>query len=97
MGGIFISYRRDDSRDAALRIRERLLARFGKDRLSPSIFLDTESLTYGEDFLERIKQEIATCSVQLVVIGPGWLTLENDHGRRLDQPDDIVRCQQPHA
>ena len=90
MGSIFISYRRDDALAEAHKIRDILVARLGKDRLSPSIFLDTTSLTYGEDYRARIHREIVDCAVQLVVIGPSWLTVTNEHGRRLDQPDDIV-------
>jgi hypothetical protein len=36
-------------------------------------------------------QAMSTCEVLLAVIGPEWLTATDAAGRRLDNPDDLVR------
>ncbi|MEJ6005672.1 toll/interleukin-1 receptor domain-containing protein [Paucibacter sp. AS339] len=86
--GIFISYRRDDSRHVAGRLAEDLAQSFGAD----SIFRDIEGISLGLDFTQSLDSALASCSVMLVLIGPNWLTIQNAKGqRRLDQPDDWIR------
>jgi hypothetical protein len=87
MGKIFISYRRDDSDKTCEAIYQRLTARFGKG----SVFRDTYSIPFGEDFRQYIIRELQQCDIQLVVIGPRWLTISEGRQRRLDNPDDLVR------
>lgn len=90
MAGIFISYRRDDSRHAAGRLADDLGAVFGAD----SIFRDIESIAPGVDFEVALDQALASCAVMLVVIGPRWATLTDREGRRrLDQPGDWIRIE----
>ena len=87
MGGIFISYRREDSAAWAGRIWEHLKEAFGTER----VFMDVDSLNLGEDFLEVIERYIAATDVMLVVIGQRWLDAVDGEGRRrLDLDGDFV-------
>jgi TIR domain-containing protein len=89
-GGIFISYRRDDSRHAAGRLVDRLTRSFGKDR----IFMDVDAIEPGLDFEKVINSNLAESAVLLAVIGSGWISAQGDDGkRRLDNPDDLVRLE----
>lgn len=88
MSKLFISYRRADSAATCDRIYERLVAHFGRD----SVFKDIHSIGPGSDFRQVIQQVIAQCNVQLVLIGPQWLSIKDERGRRrLDDPADLVR------
>jgi hypothetical protein len=89
-GGIFISYRRDDSRHAAGRLVDRLAQTYDRDQL----FMDVDAIEPGLDFLKVINEKVAACDVLLAVIGPTWLDARNQSGaRRLDDPDDFVRLE----
>jgi hypothetical protein len=90
MSGIFISYRRDDSRHAAGRLGDDLAAVFGPAR----IFRDVESIDPGVDFEVALEHALKGCAVMLVVIGPRWLSITDKDGRRrLDQPGDWIRTE----
>ena len=82
MGKIFISYRRDDSDSTCDAIYRRLAARFGKS----SVFRDTYSIPFGEEYRQIMNRELEQCDVQLVVIGPQWLSIGTEQQRRLDDP-----------
>ena len=87
MGGVFINYRGEDSQTCAALLDRELSERFGKDR----VFLDSRSIPVGEDFVEVMLGRLRTCSVLLVVIGPHWLTLTDQAGRRrIDSPADWI-------
>jgi TIR domain len=89
-GGIFISYRRKQSKDFAGRLSDRLADRFGEGQ----VFMDVDAIEPGVDFAEEISHAVAACKVLLAVIGPGWLTAADERGRRrLDNPDDFVRLE----
>ncbi|HEX4410791.1 MAG TPA: toll/interleukin-1 receptor domain-containing protein [Xanthobacteraceae bacterium] len=70
-GGIFISYRRLDSKSEARSICQRLEKAFGKRK----VFIDVDSIRPGEDFQSVLKNDLEQCSVMLAVIGPRWLEL----------------------
>jgi TIR domain len=90
MGGIFISYRRDDSGPYAGRLRDTLSQHFGAEQ----VFRDIDSVDPGERFPRLIEQEVGSCDALLALIGPGWLAITDDAGRRrLDDPDDFVRLE----
>src|SRR3954447_10436675 len=92
MPGIFISYRREDSVAWAGWIRERLTQRF----IPPEwqIFMDIDSVIYGDDFVDAIQQAVGSCDALIAVIGPHWLTAADEHDRRrLDIPEDFVRLE----
>jgi predicted glycoside hydrolase/deacetylase ChbG (UPF0249 family) len=89
-GGIFVSYRRQESKHFAGRLYDRLAHRFGKGQ----VFIDVDAIELGVDFAEAISRAVAACQVLLAVIGPSWLTITDEQGRRrLDDPDDIVRLE----
>ena len=87
MHSIFISYRRADSGGYAGRLDERLAAAFGREH----VFIDIDSISYGEDFVDSINRTLQECEIVLVLIGPHWLTATDGTGaRRLDSPTDTV-------
>jgi hypothetical protein len=89
-GGVFVSYRRQESSHLAGRLYDRLADRFGEGQ----VFIDVDTIEPGVDFAEEISSAVAACEVLLAVIGPTWLTAVNELGRRrLDDPDDIVRLE----
>ena len=90
MAGVFISYRRDDSAEAARRIFDGLAARLGAER----VFIDAVTLEPGQDFAAAIQEKVGFCDALVAVIGPRWLTCTGPDGRRrLDEPDDWVRLE----
>lgn len=89
MSGIFISYRRQDSRGDAGRLATDLKAAFGEEQ----IFRDIETIEAGSDFAKAIGDAVGSCDVLLAVIGPSWLTTSDKNRRRLDDPDDFVRLE----
>ncbi len=88
MSRVFISYRRADSAQAANKLYRHLSMRFGKDL----IFQDVDDIKPGDDFLEVIDQELASCQVFLILIGPHWL-IDAQGQRRLDDPNDVLRME----
>lgn len=84
---IFISYRRDDAAANAGRLFDWLVRQFGREH----VFLDTDKIAGGDEFPRVLAERLAATDVLLAVIGPEWLTVADQHGRRLDQPDDFVR------
>ncbi len=88
MPRIFLSYRRQDSIGVAGRIYDRLRAHFGND----AVFMDIDSIPFGEDFREHIDAAVSQCDVVLAVIGSKWAGEAGAH-RRLDDPRDFVRIE----
>lgn len=89
MGGIFISYRREDTAGYARSLTEALGSRFGED----AIFRDVDTLGPGVDFPEAIAEAVQQCDVLVALIGDKWLTAEKAGRRRLDDPRDFVRLE----
>jgi hypothetical protein len=87
MKKIFICYRTADAPYAATLIDQVLTPHFGPG----AVFRAARSIDVGDDFEEKIFEAIRTASVALVVIGPNWLDARDENGRRLDDPDDMVR------
>ena len=86
-GKIFINYRRDDSIGMAGRLHDRLAHTFGRAKL----FMDVDHIPVGTDFVAHLNSQVAECDDILVVIGPNWLGVKDESGRRrLDDPDDFV-------
>lgn len=89
-GGIFVSYRRQDSRHAAGWLVERL----GKTYAREQLFLDIDNIEPGVNFVKVLSDQVQACDVLLAVIGPQWLDSRDEKGqRRLDNPKDFVRIE----
>lgn len=89
---LFISYRRDDETAAAVagRLFDRLTAEFGEQ----SVFMDIDRIRSGADFVDVLRQTVATCHGLVAMIGKKWLALTDVSGRRrLDDPKDWVRIE----
>jgi hypothetical protein len=87
---IFISYRREDSREITGRICDRLNSEFGKQ----AIFRDVDSIPAGVDFRNHITKTIDQCCMLVAIIGDKWLTAKNKRGeRRLELQNDHLRVE----
>lgn len=90
MSGIFISYRRADAQGWAGRLGEDLARAFG----DVAQFFDLASIAPGADFVVEIERAVASADAVLVLIGPRWLDLRDEHDiRRLDDPNDVVAAE----
>jgi hypothetical protein len=84
---VFINYRHEDTEEAALRLYDRLAARFG----SENVFLDLKTLEAGTKWLEEIKQHGASGSAFLALIGRSWLaTLKERERATSAEPGDYL-------
>ncbi len=89
-GRILINYRREDSLGSAGRLYDRMVDHLSREQ----VFMDVDAIEPGVDFVEVIEHAIKNCDVFLAVIGPNWLTVTDDEGkRRLDNPNDFVRLE----
>jgi hypothetical protein len=87
---IFLNYRRDDSSGYALSLYRDLVDHFGADQ----VFMDIDTISPGENFVERIEETMSTCDVVVALMGRDWLTAADEKGgRRLDDPKDFVRLE----
>jgi hypothetical protein len=85
-GNIFICYRHEDSSAYAGWLADALGRQFGKGM----VFRDVNSQR-GLDYRHQVGEAIGTCAVLLAVIGPMWLRVQDDSGRRrIDHPRDLV-------
>ena len=89
-GGVFISYRRDDSGGFAGRIYDRLSSRLGRE----NVFFDVDAIPPGRDFVDVLSERVGKCDALLAVIGKHWvLSADSENRRRLDDPQDFVRIE----
>jgi hypothetical protein len=85
--GVFLSYRREETKHVAGRLADRIAERF----TSSQIFVDVDSIPPGVDFTRATQEAIDRSGVLLALIGPRWTTIEDAEGRRrLDDPEDFV-------
>jgi hypothetical protein len=90
---IAISYRREDSLPITGRLYDRLQAEFGRGK----VFMDFDSIPYGVDFREHIKEMIDQSKVLVAMIGPDWVGKRKHRERRIDDPTDFVRIEIAYA
>lgn len=89
MAGVFISYRKDDTRPWALALHDHLARVFGERQ----VFFDVDSLGAGQ-WRAQIDDALNRSAVVLVLVGPRWLTAADDAGRRrLHLADDVHRAE----
>jgi hypothetical protein len=85
---IFINYRDDDDRFAALLADDRLRAVFGH----ANVYRDGRRPAGAEPFPPELWRRVSASRVVLPFIGKQWLTLRGGSGgRRIDEPRDFVR------
>lgn len=81
---IFVNYRRGDAPDSTGRLHDRLEQEFSAE----TVFMDVEGhIKPGDDFIEVIREQVRTCDILLVVIGPRWMELLQ---KRKEAGDDFV-------
>lgn len=85
--GVFISYRRIDSNNIAGRIYDKLIGQFGE----ATVFKDTYSIEYGDNFLSRIEDALSGCKILIPVIGNNWL--KKGKKRFFDNSNDFVKLE----
>src|SRR3954467_1374908 len=99
---VFISYRRDDAKHLAGRIRDELRRSVGD---LGEVFLDVHSTELGSDYRVQIERALDRSRVMIVVIGENWLDARPKASawskflpwpnlfrpkRRADAPNDLV-------
>ncbi len=90
LGGVFISYRREDSGGYAGRIYDRLRSRLGQD----TVFFDVDAIPPGRDFVEVLSERVGKCDALIAIIGRHWASsVDGESRRRLDDPNDFVRIE----
>jgi hypothetical protein len=88
--GVFISYRRSDAGPYARLLQVQLSRRLP----GTPVFMDLDSIDAGADFAEAIESGVQSCRALVALIGPRWVTVSDEQGRRrLDDPDDYVRLE----
>ena len=89
-GGVFISYRREDSGGFAGRIYDRLVTRLGND----NVFFDVDAIPPGRDFVDVLSDRVGRCDALVAIIGRQWVSsVDGSNRRRLDDPNDFVRIE----
>src|SRR6266568_3082735 len=84
----FISYRRQDSSAASRWLYQTIQRTNGPI----SAFMDTESIRMADDWPQQIDRALRSATVVIAVIGPSWLRISDEYGRRrIDKEDDWVR------
>ena len=86
---IFLCYRREETYWFARTLCDRLGTHFGKEH----VFMDVDTIAPGDDFTETINRTLKECEVVIAIIGKTWLTAQDSAGRRLNNPDDLVRLE----
>jgi uncharacterized protein YraI len=89
MPKIIISYRRADTQDITMRIRDRLATRYGKG----SVFTDIDSIPIGSDFLKYLNNELSNCDALLAIVGQQWLRSGHGLGPGIEEETDYVRLE----
>jgi len=89
-GGIFMSYRSEETALIAELLYEKLTDHFG----GGPAFKHIDSSQHGQDFAGSIAAAVGSCDVLLVLISDRWLTITDADGRRcIDDPDDFMRLE----
>jgi hypothetical protein len=84
---VFISYRRSDCAGYATYLHAELEKHFGPG----FVFRDINTLMPGTDYVTRIRSAIGTCAVVIAMVGREWAGRLPNGGRRIDDPDDLLR------
>jgi TIR domain len=89
-GGVFISYRREESAFAARAIHDRVAQRLERE----NVFLDVDNIDLGVDWFNVLTDRVGACDALVAVIGRNWISNPDAEGRRrIDDADDYVRIE----
>lgn len=83
MPNIVISYRRDDSKWIADRVFDRFESHYGKG----NVFMDIDSIPFGLDFREHIRETLDRCDVMVALVGPNWIGRDQTGDHILNETD----------
>jgi hypothetical protein len=86
---ISISYRRADTDAFAGRVRDTLVARYGRE----SVFIDVDNIPVGKDFRKAINDALIHSDILLVIIGKKWLGPSKGAPNRINEDADQVRIE----
>jgi len=86
---IFISHRPGDAAGYVRGLQEALAARYGRENVRT--FADVARADPGAPVSRLIEQAIGQADVVLAVVGSSWLTVADEAGRTLQDPDDRIR------
>jgi len=89
MPTIILSYRRDDTGAVAGRIFDRLVGHYGADQ----VFMDIDSIPFGLDFREHIRQTLKRCDVLLAIVRKNWAAADENGAFRINEENDWVRIE----
>jgi TIR domain-containing protein len=87
MSGVFINYRAADSNAYAALLHDYLSSRLG----AALVFLDSESIDAGADYVHELTSRVRRSEVLLAVVGPRWLARRPGGTRAIDDPGDWIR------
>lgn len=83
---VFVSYRRAGARAHTYRFVDELKRQIGSKR----VFLDVKSIDPGVKYIDVIN----SARIVLVIIGPKWMELCDDEGKRkLEDPEDVLMAE----
>jgi hypothetical protein len=86
MPAVFLSYRRGDSSGYAVGMKNDLRGR------GLEVFMDLDAIGLGKRYPKVIEEALRSSDALVALIGRGWLTAEDEDGRRrLDDGRDFVR------
>jgi hypothetical protein len=89
---VFVSYRWSDSPSAARQLADALKGRFGEE----NVFFDTKDLRLGGAWRRDIERRIADADIVVAVIGPRWMDIADERGRRRvlwPEEEDVLRTE----
>ncbi|MEO0404953.1 MAG: toll/interleukin-1 receptor domain-containing protein, partial [Bacteroidota bacterium] len=87
---IFISYRRDDTKASTGRLYDKLVKKFGENR----VFKDVHDIEGGDDWQNAINQSVSSCDICLVMMGNSYNIIDPETKLpRLSSKDDPVRLE----
>ena len=90
MTKVFINFRNGDDPYAAALLYRALGQHYG----TATVFRSSESIRPGTRWAQEIWTNHRSCTVVVAVIGPRWLSVADQDGRRmLDREDDWVRAE----
>jgi hypothetical protein len=70
LGGVFISYRREESAFAARAIYDRIAQKVGRE----NVFLDVDNIDLGVDWFQVLSEKVGACDALIAVIGKNWIS-----------------------